>query len=226
MLLLLALATVACGVPISAEDLDLTATVEPTSLAASTPPASSRTAAVSTAPETPTATAAASASPTATFSAFVTPAPSATASLYATPVPPVSTGNMAADVIQILNSYRTSQGLPALRANATLSADAAAYARLMADYSWFLNYRSDPHTGPDGSSPESRAAASGYGGRWRGEALSAGQTSAQSAINTWLASPPHAAILLDSYAVEVGVGYYFRADDVYGHYWVLVSGVQ
>ena len=140
---------------------------------------------------------------------------------------PVS-GDLPAQALQILNAYRTSNDRAALTPNANLTAAASSYARLMADNSWFVYTRDhglDPHDGPDGSSPQSRIAAAGYTGRFRGEALAGGQASARDAINVWLSSPAHLAILLDAAAVEVGIGYYYRAGDLYGHYWVLVTGI-
>ena len=137
-------------------------------------------------------------------------------------------GDLPAQALQILNAYRTSNDRAALTPNANLAAAASSYARLMADTSWFVDYVRyvrDPHDGPDGSSPQSRIAASGYTGRFRGEALAGGQASARDAIDVWLRSPAHLAILVDAAAVEVGIGYYYRPGDLYGHYWVLVTGV-
>ena len=226
--------TVACGVPISAENLDLTPTVEPTRfeaafiVSASDIPTATQTPAPVGTPGTPEATGTAAPTVTGTPPVAQTPVatPAVTATiqvLLATPVPP-SSGDPAADALKLLNDYRTGHGLSALAFNANLKTAANAYARLMADNSWFV-YSRDPHDGPDGSSPASRVAASGYSGRFRGEALAGGQTSAQSAITTWLTSPAHAAILLDPSAVDVAIGYYFKAGDTYGHYWVLETGI-
>jgi uncharacterized protein YkwD len=81
------------------------------------------------------------------------------------------------------------------------------------------------HDGLDGTTPSSRVASAGYKGRFKGEALAAGQASADGALNTWLGSPAHAAILLDSSAVDVGIGYYNKPGSSYSYYWVLVTGV-
>ena len=95
-----------------------------------------------------------------------------------------------------------------------------------------VNHRTAPlevrerfaHDGIDGSSPQSRIKAAGYTGRFKGEALAAGQSSAQSALNTWLNSPAHRDILMDRSAVDVGIGYYSKPGTTYTTYWVLVSG--
>jgi uncharacterized protein YkwD len=125
---------------------------------------------------------------------------------------------MGAQTVTALNAYRTQAGLPALRTNAALSAAANNYAKLMADRNSFA------HDGPDGSSPSGRIRASGYAGKFKGEALAAGQTSPQSALSTWLNSPSHRDIVLDRGAVDVGIGYYSKPGTTYTTYWVLVTG--
>jgi uncharacterized protein YkwD len=125
---------------------------------------------------------------------------------------------MSSQEISLINATRAQKGLPALKVNATLTASANAYAKLMADRNFFS------HDGIDGSSPQSRIKASGYTGRFKGEALAAGQASPQSALNTWLNSPSHNAILMDRGAVEVGVGFYSKPGTTYTTYWVFVSG--
>jgi uncharacterized protein YkwD len=221
---LLVTLTLACGVPISASEITATAVSQPTpgidalllqaSTSLSTPSAgdsgrlaASPTASMSTTPlapiETPTAVATAT-----VVAASQPPAP-----------PPVSPGELMARAVQLLNEYRTRSGLTALRPNASLAAAGTAYARLLAERNYF------GHDGPDGSTPQSRVAASGYAGQFRGEALAAGQASAEEVINVWLNSPPHAAILLAPASVDVGIGYHFEASDQYRHYWVLLTGI-
>ena len=104
-----------------------------------------------------------------------------------------------------------------LTLNAALSASAGAYAQYMAQGNFF------GHFGPDGSSPTSRIVAAGFKGQYKGEALSAGQTSPSAALQALLASPAHAAILLEKTSVGVGVGYYYSPTSYYKHYWVVVT---
>jgi uncharacterized protein YkwD len=127
--------------------------------------------------------------------------------------------DLPGDALAQLNGVRASSGLPALTFDAALNAAAAAYARNMATRGFFS------HTGLDGSTPFSRIVAAGYAGGFKGEAISAGQPTAQQAITGLLGSPPHAAILLDASAFEVGVGYYYQPGSPYTHYWVVVTGV-
>jgi uncharacterized protein YkwD len=160
-----------------------------------------------------------------------TPVPTVTPTVAATPVavtvtpPPATSGGpavspavLAAEALRAVNQARTSSGRAALRQNQTLTAAAERYARYLAENNFFA------HNGLDGSTPQSRVTASGYAGSFRGEALAAGQTSGQTAVNTWLNSPAHAAIVLDQTAVEIGIGYFYRAGSSYGHYWVLIVG--
>lgn len=241
--LLASLLLAGCGVPISAADLTLTPEAQPTSVgvvfgqttlsgrAADVAPAlTPRSATVpgpltTQAPLTPLATS--SAGPTRTATVTSTPTPTRTPTPFGTP-PPTATAtpntvDLAMAAIEALNKYRIESGRPALRVDPNLMAAAGAYAKQLADAKWF-SCACDWHTGPDGSQPEQRMARAGYRGGFRGEAIAGGQASAQDAVVAWLNSPAHAAIALDSTAVDIGVGYYYNPSDFYGHYWVLLTG--
>jgi uncharacterized protein YkwD len=146
-----------------------------------------------------------------------TPAPAV--AVQSVQAPPVFNGSFADEFLSLLNGVRTGQGMGALSSNSALSAAATNYAAYMGSANFF------GHFGPDGSSPRSRIAAAGYGGGYKGEALSAGQPSPQAALNALLASPPHAAILLDPTAIQVGIGYAYQAGSTYTYYWVVVTAV-
>jgi len=235
----LSVLSMACGVPIPVADLTATAetdatptgvdglvlaaTIElegPTPEAAPTAEAELLLAAVAPTPipdmpVPPLATA--SAAPPTTPSPVVTPAATATA---APPPPtPVPVAALTDQALTILNDFRAESGLSPLRHSPTLAVAAGNYAAYMARQHFFGHY------GPDGSTPRSRAAAAGYGGLYRGEALAGGQSSARSVVFGWLNSPSHAAILLDPSAVDVGIGYADNPGDVYRFYWVLNTGV-
>lgn len=150
--------------------------------------------------------------------ATLTPAPSAT------PPPAATAQELAAQAVQIINTYRASLGLRALTADPALAKAAADYAKLMADNNWW-SCSCDVHRGPDGSSPGGRVAAAGFDGAFTGEALAGGQATAQDAVNTWLNSAPHRAILLNANATHVGIGYYYKAGWP-GHHWVLITGTK
>lgn len=149
--------------------------------------------------------------------ATATPKPLQQPTVAPTAEPVSQPANYTADLLAGLNAARQQEGLPALTPNASLAAAAGAYAQYMAQANFF------GHFGPDGSSPRSRIAAAGFGGFYKGEALSAGQTSPSAASQALLASPAHAAILLERTSVGVGVGYYYSPSSYYKHYWVVVT---
>jgi uncharacterized protein YkwD len=246
LLFLASLLLAACGIPISAADLALTpeTTSTPEEVAVSQFAVSSRGLVTPTDPSvralatgplltpqpslTPlkattatTGTVGPGGTTTSTVTPVSTPTPPGTPAPTSTPSP--SSADLVTEALNILNKYRTDSGRPPLRADPSLMAAAANYARLMSDNNWFY-CGCDFHSGPDGSQPDQRAYRAGYQGRWKGEAIAGGQGSAQGAISTWLNSPPHAAIVLDSNAVDVGIGYYYNPNDFYHHYWVLTTG--
>ena len=149
---------------------------------------------------------------TTSATAVLTPTPESTP----TPAPPSASPTEA---LQLLNALRSQSGLSALTANASLETAASNYARYLAQNNFF------GHDGLDGSNPQSRAKAAGYESFWRGEALAAGQASAREALQVWLNSSPHRAIILDSLAGEIGIGYYYDPGSIYKHYWVLETGI-
>lgn len=250
LIFLASIVVVGCGVPISAADLALTP--EPTvvditllsesataglalgadapanaairSLSASglTPqpsiaPLSSATPGAAERSATPALTATVSPTPTATSTStpFGTPPPTAT--------PTPNTAAFGSQAAAILNKYRTDSGRAALTVDPALSAAAAAYARHLAETNR-IYCGCDFHVGADGSQPEARMRAAGYAGSFAGEAITAGQGQPAEAINAWLVSPAHAAIVLSTQATTVGIGYFYKPGDTYSHYWVLITG--
>jgi len=214
--IVLTLGALACGVPIP--QAELTATAEGGPGAASQAASSNVLADLIVQTPRPTQTPAPTEAPDGEAAPAETPTPAPESTVAAEPTPvPID----PAEVIALLNAYRTSRGLSALRVNPALTAAAQAYARLTAESNY---WGSNPHIGPDGSTPQSRLVAAGYGGRYKGETMAAGQTSPQEVLDTWLNSPAHAAIVLDPTIVDAGIGYHYSADAYYGHYWVLDVG--
>lgn len=140
-----------------------------------------------------------------------------------------------------LNQYRAQQNnLPPLKANPALMKAAQDYAVRLAIGDFFGH--DDPDFGCNG--PADRAVAAGYTG-WTiiGENLAAGYDTPEFALEALKRSPGHNAAMLDSRFREVGVGYYFQADDAanvrrdgncpyvnrggpYRHYWVQMFGAR
>jgi len=113
----------------------------------------------------------------------------------------------ASEVIQLVNELRASNGLPAYQVDAVLMGVAQAQA------SWSAANNYIGHTGPDGSSPNDRAQAAGYGG---GESSFATENAAHgtASINTpelvvtmWQSDWGHLNAMISPNYEHIGVGY-------------------
>lgn len=104
-------------------------------------------------------------------------------------------------VVAQINRARRNAGLRRLRVAPGLVAAARSHARSMARSGYFS------HTSRDGLSPSARIRRY-YPGRVTGEALlwRAPSLTAHQALQMWLASPPHRALLLSSRFREIGLG--------------------
>lgn len=152
-------------------------------------------------------------------SAAPTPAPSPA------PTPtPTPTGDSAFvnRVLQLTNQFRAQNGVASLRLNTELNATALGHSRNMAQQDFFS------HTGRDGSQPWDRARRIGYEANYMGENIAAGQRTADEVVQGWINSPGHRANLLNRNYTELGVGYYYQANDTgtvnYNRYWTQVFG--
>ncbi len=90
---------------------------------------------------------------------------------------------------------------PPLVAEARLRAAAQAHARDMLEHNYFA------HEGHDGSSPAQRVNSTGYRYRLIGENIASGATTAQEAVDGWIASPGHCENLMDPRFTQSGVAY-------------------
>ena len=124
-------------------------------------------------------------------------------------------------VLELVNAARQQEGLEPLSPAASLMEAAQRQARGMAESGQLS------HTGPDGSTMAERAQAAGYTG-WTalGEVVAAGLTSPEAAVAQWLASPEHRVRLLDPAYRELGAGYYYLSDTIYGDWWVVDLGAR
>lgn len=109
----------------------------------------------------------------------------------------MSIGGLLSDT----NAQRNANGVGSLSLNGQLNSAAQAKADDMAA----RNYWS--HNTPEGNQPWVFVDAQGYSYQKLGENLATGFADEQSAINGWMASPPHRENLLDSAFSEVGFGY-------------------
>jgi hypothetical protein len=103
-----------------------------------------------------------------------------------------------------VNAYRASRGLPTVAASPTLQAAAQFMAENVAAY----GPPATPHRSTDGRMPRQRMADAGYpvDQAFTSEIIAWGATTAASAMNLWLNSPPHYAQLNDARFMSAGMG--------------------
>jgi PKD repeat protein len=112
-------------------------------------------------------------------------------------LPPSS--SPAEQLFVYINEARRQFDLPALQYVYELSVAAQQHAADMAAY------RYTGHMGSDGSFPAERLLWHGYGRAYAGEATAWGFEQARQAVEFWINSPGHRAILLNRFATDVGV---------------------
>lgn len=143
----------------------------------------------------------------------VTPTPTATATPRptATSTPtPASTGcvvynyDYELQVASLLNVQRNQNGLPSLSVNGALTNSARGHSIDM------VTHNLTQHNGSDGSTPQQRMKAAGYGGSWWGEIIYWGGGSygtPDHAVTWWMNDPPHKDVILGTHYTDFGVGY-------------------
>ena len=118
------------------------------------------------------------------------------------------------------NVYRIQHGCPALTLSQQLSSAAEGHSEDMA-----LNDFCS-HVGSDGSSLGQRIAATGYEYWSAAENIAAGYATPEAVVQAWMTSDSHRANILNCNLLEIGVGYYYLANDTgsenYHHYWTQV----
>jgi hypothetical protein len=87
-----------------------------------------------------------------------------------------------------------------------------------------VTYRYTGHLGSDGSFPAERLLWHGYGRAYAGEATAWGFEQARQAVEFWINSPGHRAILLNRFATDVGVAFVtdYNAPNIW--YWTAEFG--
>ncbi len=112
--------------------------------------------------------------------------------------------SQAESLLIYINEARRQFDLPPLQYVYELSVAAQEHVEDMAAY------RYTGHVGSDGSFPAERLLWANYGRAYAGEATAWGFEHAYQAVEFWINSPGHRAILLNQYASDVGVA--FKAD--------------
>lgn len=112
-------------------------------------------------------------------------------------------------VLELVNIERRKAGVAPLRfSNELLEASA-----IRADeITRYFN-----HTRPNGQPHSSLIKDGKY---TVGENIAAGDTAPEGVVNTWMNSPGHRANILNPDYTEIGVGYVYKEDSEYKHYWV------
>ena len=101
-------------------------------------------------------------------------------------------------LLSLTNQQRTNSGLPALNLNGQLSSAAAGKCgKMLADNFW-------SHYAPDGTTPWFFIGQSGYKYETAGENLAKDFNDSNSVVNAWMASPTHAANILNGKYQDVG----------------------
>jgi uncharacterized protein YkwD len=114
----------------------------------------------------------------------------------------------------LINAERQKNGLPALTVNTLLASAAQKHAADMACHSQLS------HNGSDGSYVNTRIAATGYSASYTEEIIYAGG-GPQTAFGWWMNDKLHRDAILNTKAIEMGIGYAFISSSSYGGYFTV-----
>ncbi|MEG4839348.1 CAP domain-containing protein [Microcoleus sp. B9-D4] len=134
--------------------------------------------------------------------------------------PSPTTQNFINRVLELTNIERGKLSFSPLTLNTQLLNAAANHSQNMALQDFFS------HTGKDGSSLGSRISATGYQFSAAAENIAAGSSTPEQVVSSWMNSSGHRTNILNPNLKEIGIGYYFLADDTgtenWNHYWTQV----
>ncbi|MEG3922262.1 CAP domain-containing protein [Microcoleus sp. POL10_C6] len=123
-------------------------------------------------------------------------------------------------VLELTNIERSKLSLSPLTLNTQLLNAAENHSQNMALQDFFS------HTGKDGSSFTSRITTTGYKFSAAAENIAAGSSTPEQVVSSWMNSSGHRTNILNPNLKEIGIGYYFLADDTgtenFNHYWTQV----
>lgn len=133
---------------------------------------------------------------------------------------PDGTKPWMSQIVQLTNNFRQQNGLAPVQLSAKLNSAAQTQSQNMAMQDFF------GHADKNGLAVDSRVSATGYNWSRVSENLAAGYQVASEVVEGWINSATHRQNLLDPAVTEVGVGYYFLANDTgsenWNHYWTQV----
>lgn len=122
-----------------------------------------------------------------------------------------SVHDVAQQVLALVNEERRKAGVAPLTLSAELQSAAAIRAEEIT--------RRFSHTRPDGSKFSTVIPNGKY---TMGENIAAGKNTAAKVVQQWMNSPGHRANILRSDYTELGVGYVYKENSQYMHYWVQI----
>ncbi len=141
--------------------------------------------------------------------------------LAGSPRPAAALDSEETAVLDLINQYRSANGLGTVSLNGALNNAA----RWMSDDMANNNYFS--HTDSLGRDPFVRLGDFGYTyNTWKGENLAAGIDSAQEAFDLWKGSPGHNANMLNPNFKVIGIARAYSASSTFGWYWSTDFGGQ
>jgi uncharacterized protein YkwD len=139
------------------------------------------------------------------------------ASTLSQPASTVSNSSFIQRIVDLTNTHRQQAGLQPLRLNLKLTNSAQTHSEDMALRDFFN------HTGLNGSSVRDRTLQQGYESSYVGENIAAGYSTPETVVQAWMDSEGHRANILNPKYQEIGIGYYYLANDTgnvnYKHYW-------
>lgn len=128
-----------------------------------------------------------------------------------------SSSSYLTEIASLINNARAQNGLPALVVNPQLALAAQNHSIDMACHGLLS------HTGSDGSSVHERIAAAGYDASYSEEIIY-GSGYPQTAFDWWMNDQIHRDAILNPNAVDMGVGYAYKADTAHGGYYTVDFG--
>ena len=128
-----------------------------------------------------------------------------------------SSSSYLTEIATLINNARAQNGLSALAVNPQLAVAAQGHSIDMACHGLLS------HTGSDSSSVQERIATAGYNASFVEEIIY-GSGYPQTAFDWWINDPVHRDAILNPNAVDMGVGYAYKADTAHGGYYTVDFG--
>jgi uncharacterized protein YkwD len=128
--------------------------------------------------------------------------------------------------LTLINNYRASKGLKALKASKSLNIAAFTHSKDMGVRKYFSHTTKSPlPAGQSGSSFTNRMSDAGYKySTYKGENIAAGHSTAQAVFNAWKASSGHNANMLNAKYTVIGIGLATVSGSPYTNYWTTDFG--